>query len=141
MTFKSREVIEHNRKTALTSVDGKSFDYVSTKGKGYEQITYQRRAPMVGGKIGALNSTTVKMKDLPSVLIHDLNAAHKDGNLREELGRHLAYLEENKIVDPNTLGMLRGYQRDLLGLHEPDAEILDCVTGVIQSLRPTERQP
>jgi len=140
MTFKSREVIEHNRKTALTSVDGE-FDYPSAKGKGVEQVTYLRRAPMVGGKIGALQTVTIQMRHLPDTLVRDLNAAHRDGNLREELGRHLAYLEENKIVDPNTLGMLKGYQRDLLGLHEPDAATLDCSTGVIQSLRPEGRQP
>lgn len=140
MGFNNKDVIEHNRKTALTSVNGQ-FSYPSAKGKGVEQVTYLRRAPMVAGKVGALNGTTVKAKDLPGVLISDLNAAHRDGNLREELGRHLDFLEANQYVDPGTLKMLKGYQRDLLGLHEPDAGTLDCITGVIQSLRPEERQP
>ena len=140
MGFRSKEVNEHNRKTAVATADGK-FNYPSSKGLGIEQVSYLQRAPMVAGKIGGLRSVTVKMKDLPGELINDLAGAHRDGNLREELGRHLSFLEKNQIADKGTLQILRGFEKDLLGLHQPDAGTLDCITGVIQSLRPTGGQP
>jgi hypothetical protein len=49
-------------KTAIKVVNG-NFDYPSTRGKGYDPIDYQRRAPTVAGKLGALETVTIKMRD------------------------------------------------------------------------------
>ena len=131
-----------DQKTAIgISDDGRGFDYPSTRAEGHDSIEYARRAPSIGGKPGALTPHTTKMKDLPGALIHDLTAAHRDGNLREELDRHLSFLDESGLVDGGTLQILKGYQNDLLGVHEADSETLDCITGVIQTLRPEEREP
>jgi hypothetical protein len=123
------------------SDDGRGFDYPSTRAEGHDTIEYARRAPSIAGKPGALQNTSVKMRDLPGKIVGDLTAAHRDGNLRAELDRHLSFLEANEYADKGTLAILRNYQADLTGLYEPDSETLDCITGVIQTLRPEERQP
>lgn len=128
------------RKTAIGVVNGR-FDYQAMRGKGYDPIDYPRRAPMVGGKIGALQITTVKMRELPDMLIHDLNSAHQGGYLREELNHHLGLLEGLKVVDPGTLRLLRSFAGDLVGHPGPDGETLESINEVLRTLRPEERQP
>lgn len=128
------------RKLAIGATDGR-FVYPSTAGKGFDPIDYPRRAPMVGGKPGAIQNTTLKMKELPDMLIHDLNDAYQQGQLRTELSRHLGLLEGLQLVDAGTLKMLRLYERDLTGHSGPDGDTLECVSEVLRTLRPEERQP
>jgi hypothetical protein len=79
------------------------------------------------------------MRELPDVIRQDLNRAHREGNLREEVSRHLTLLEAGRYVDPGTLGMLRKYQGELTGHPGPDGETLECITETLKTLRCTER--
>jgi hypothetical protein len=125
-------------KTAIGLRDGQ-FDYPSTRGQGYDLIDYQRRAPMIAGKPGELRTVSLKIKDLPDIVIGDLNRAHQEGNLAEEVNRHLNLLEAGRHVDKGTLGRLRDYQSQLVGHPGPDGETLECITETLKTLRCTER--
>jgi len=129
-----------NSKPDIRVVNGQ-FDYPSTRGRGFDPIDYPRRAPMVGGKVGAPQIVAIKMRELPDLIMRDLKYAHQEGQLREELKRHLDLLEANQFVDKGTLTLLRDFESHLVGRAGPDAETLKGVTEVIKTLRPTERQP
>ncbi len=138
MTFKSREVIEHNAKTAVGNFNGK-FDYPSSRGVGIDTVNYSRRNPHPTERTPL--PIRIKMRDLPGSIIRDLKDAARKGELREELGRHIGLLEKGGYADSGTIKLLKGYQTDLTGHAACDSEQLDIITDVIRTCGPKESQP
>ena len=129
-------------KTAIRiSADGKELDYPSTRAQGWDSITYQQLSPKIHGQASELRPVTIKVKDLPGALARDLAEAHRSGNLRVELGRHLTFLETSGAVDERTTKLLRTHQKELTGHHTRDGEVLGRVTQVLNSLAPEKGQP
>jgi hypothetical protein len=126
-----------DRETSIGVNAHGEFIYPSSRWSGVEQVAYLRRNFHPKG--GAPQVVQIKQKDLPGYIIRDLRDAHRKGDLRQELSRQIEALGALKHVDRGTLAVLRGYQNDLVGLHQRDAETLESIVGVIQGLRPKER--
>jgi hypothetical protein len=135
MGFRSKEVIEHDKKTAIGFHNGR-WDYPSSKGQGVDVISYSRRNPHPTERNPL--PVQIKMRDLPHLINRDLRDAARKGELREELGRHIGLLEKNQYADAGTIKMLRGYERDLTGHRDCDADQLDVISSVIGTLGPKE---
>ena len=92
-TQKSRQQIinEHNGPTMIGVFDG-HFDYPSSRGLGVDVVDYLRRNPHPQ-EHNPLPVKT-KMRDLPHLIVRDLEDAAAKGELREELGRHIGLLEK-----------------------------------------------
>ena len=135
MKQKTRQEITdaHNRPTAIGSLDG-HFDYPSSRGLGVDVVQYWRRNPHPVEHDPL--PVRIKMKDLPGLIVRDLEDAARKGELRQELGRHIDLLEKNRYADPSTIRMLRGYERDLTGHPACDADQLDTITAVIHTCGP-----
>jgi hypothetical protein len=135
MGFNSKEVIEHDKKTAIGFHNGR-WDYPSSKGLGVDTITYPRRNPHPTERTPW--PTTVKMMDLKHLINRDLRDAARAGELRAELGRHIGLLEKNGYADAGTVKMLRGFESDLTGHPGCDADQLDVISSAIGTLGPKE---
>ena len=78
----------------------------------------------------------IKVRDLPGLIVRDLEDAARAGELRQELGRHIELLEKNQYADQSTVTLLRGYERDLTGHPACDRDQLDTIVAVVGTLRP-----
>jgi hypothetical protein len=78
------------------------------------------------------------MKDLPGLIVRDLQDAARKGELREELHRHIGLLEKNQYADAATVKLLRGYHADLTGHPACDRDQLDAIEAVVNSCGPKE---
>lgn len=134
----SKAVAEHNRKTAIGHLDGR-FDYPSSRGLGVDVIQYQRRNPHPTERNPL--PVSLKMRDLPHLIVRDLKDAARAGELREELHRNIALLERNQYADEGTIKLLRGYESDLTGHPRRDSDQLNTICDVIGMCGPTESQP
>lgn len=134
-TQKSRQQIinEHNGPTMIGVFDG-HFDYPSSRGLGVDVVDYLRRNPHPQ-EHNPLPVKT-KMRDLPHLIVRDLEDAAAKGELREELGRHIGLLEKNGYADQSTIRLLRDYERELTGHPACDRDQLDTITAVIHTLGP-----
>jgi hypothetical protein len=121
------------------SADGKSLDYPSSKHSGVNIVAYPRRLPSIAHQPARFQAHQLKLRDLPSALVRDLTIAHREGNLREELDRHLTYLEKNAMVDKGTLKMLRAAGEDLTGHRGADEDTLDGITEIFKTMQCSQR--
>ena len=132
---KKAVVDAHNSRTNIGTFNGR-FDYPSSKGLGVDVITYMKRNPHPTERNPL--PVSLKMKDLPHLIVRDLRDAARAGELRQELGRHLDLLEKNGYADAGSIKMLRGFERDLTGHRGCDADQLDSICDVISTLGPRE---
>lgn len=134
---KSRQEIiaDHDRKTAIGSLNG-NLDYPSSRGLGVDVVSYLRRNPHPTEHTPL--PVQVKMRDLPYHICLDLRDAARAGELRSELNRHVDLLEKGQLADAGTIKMLRGYADELTGHPQCDAEQLDVIEAVVNSLGPKE---
>jgi hypothetical protein len=79
------------------------------------------------------------MRDLPYLIVGDLEDAARKGELRQELGRHIDLLAKNRYADEGTIKLLRGYERDLTGHPGADRDQLDVITAVVNTCGPKEQ--
>jgi hypothetical protein len=127
--------LSRDPRTDIGSLRG-NFDYPSSKGLGVDVIDYQRRNLHPAG--GSPLPVKVKMRDLPYLIVRDLEDAAVKGELREELHRHIDLLEKNNYADEGSLRLLRQFAGDLTGHAACDRDQLDAIIGVVQTLGPKE---
>jgi hypothetical protein len=111
-----------------------NLDYPSSRGLGVDVVSYLRRNPHPTEHNPL--PVKIKMKDLPGLIVRDLEDAASKGELREELGRHIGLLEKNHFADEGTIRLLRGYEGELTGHPACDRDQLDVITAVVQTLGP-----
>ncbi len=133
-----------NKQFAYKPVPAKSvgdlegrLDYPSSRGLGVDVITYSRRNPHPQQHDPL--PVKIKMKDLPGLIVRDLEDATRKGELREELHRHIGLLEKNQFADAATIKLLRNYHADLTGHPGCDSDQLDTITAVVHTLTPKEK--
>ena len=102
-------------------------------------IDYQRRNPHPTEKTPL--PVQIKMRDLPHSIIRDLQDAHRAGELRGELHRHIGLLEKNQYADAGTIKLLRGFESDLTEHPGFDSGELDILCDAIGACGPTGSQP
>lgn len=132
---KKAVVDAHNAKTAVGFFNG-TFDYPSSKGLGIDVINCERRNPHPQERTPL--PVKIKMRDLPHSITRDLRDAARVGELKQELGRHIALLEKGSLADKSTISLLRGYQSDLSGHAGYDRDQMDAIEAVVLSLAPKE---
>jgi hypothetical protein len=136
MSIQSEQVNKHNAPTAIGLHNG-TFDYPCSRGLGVDLIDYTRRNPHPTERTPL--PVRLKMRDLPHSIIRDLKDASRSGELREELHRHIDLLEQNQYADKGTISLLRGYESDMTGHRDCDADsFLDTLTAVVGSCGPRE---
>jgi hypothetical protein len=137
MKEKTRQEIiaEHDRPTMVGELNG-NLDYPSSKGLGVDTIDYLKRNPHPTEHNPV--PTRVKVRDLPHLIVRDLEDAAAKGELRSELHRHVGLLEARGYADVGTIKLLRGYESDLTGHAACDRDQLDTITAVIRSCGPRE---
>jgi len=126
-------IAEHDRPTMVGELNG-NLDYPSSRGLGVDVVSYLRRNPHPTEHNPL--PVKIKMKDLPGLIVRDLEDAASKGELREELGRHIGLLEKNHFADEGTIRLLRGYEGELTGHPACDRDQLDVITAVVQTLGP-----
>ena len=134
-----KEIVDaHNSRTAIGNFNGR-LDYPSSRGLGVDVIDYQRRNPHPTEKTPL--PVQLKMRDLPHSIIRDLKDAHRAGELRGELHRHIELLEKNQYADAGTIKLLRGFEGDLTEHPGFDSGELDILCDAIGACGPTGSQP
>ena len=138
MKQKTRQEIiaEHDRPTMVGELNG-NLDYPSSKGLGVDTIDYLKRNPHPAG--GDPIPVQLQMRNLPHLIVRDLEDAAAKGELRSELHRHVGLLEARGYADAGTIKLLRGYEADLTGHAACDRDQLDTITAVINSCGPKEQ--
>ena len=132
-----KEIVDaHNGPTAIGSLNG-NLDYPSSRGLGVDVIDYQRRNPHPQERTPL--PVKIKMKDLPYLIVGDLEDAARKGELRQELGRHIDLLAKNRYADEGTIKLLRGYECELTGHAACDRDQLDAIVAVVNSCGPKEQ--
>jgi len=136
-TQNSKKVVDaHNAGTAVGIFEGR-LDYPSSRGLGIDTVNYFRRNPHPTEHDPL--PVQLKMRDLPHLIVRDLQDAARAGELREELGRHIDLLEKHSYADPATVKALRTFEADLTGHPGCDADQLDTISEVIRSCGPKEQ--
>jgi hypothetical protein len=127
--------VSYDTRTDIGSLGG-NFDYPSSRGQGVDVIDYQRRNPHP--QEHAPLPVRIKVKDLPHLIVRDLEDAARAGELRQELQRHIDQLAKNQYADEGTIKLLRQFEGDLTGHAACDRDQLDAISAVVQTLGPKE---